>query len=268
MQGARPHFCLASGDFVGLLYSGVQYQDLDRLRCPWCGVIVPRPEDNHRYARSVRPAVYGGARCEHGHPDVPCVQLYDDDESSRIDLQLGAIREFRAAELARRYQMGPTLINWIRPCPRCRTAFAIEHKPLLEHELGGVARALHDEINAARKHLENLHDDLRWLHEAFAELEDITYVERAPYEVPGFVYLIGHERAVKIGWSAKHPARGRLSQLQAGHDQRLELLGLIEGTISTERELHKRFSDRWLSGEWFERHEDILAHFREHGIAV
>jgi hypothetical protein len=62
-------------------------------------------------------------------------------------------------------------------------------------------------------------------------------------------------------------ARG-LSQLQAGHDQRLELLGLIEGTISTERELHKRFSDHWLGGEWFERHEDILAHFREHGIAV
>lgn len=268
MQGARPHFCLATGEFVGLLYGGVQYQDLKKLRCPWCGVTVPLPEDNHRYTRSVRPEVYDGPRCEHGHPDVTCVQLYDDDWPSQLDLELGAIREFRAAELARRYDMAPTVINWIRPCPRCRGAFAVAHKPLLGHELGEIARVLHDDIKAARKRLENLHDDLRWLHEAFAELDDMTRIEAEPYEIPGFVYLIGHERAVKIGWCAKHPARGRLSQLQSGQDQRLELLGLIEGTISTERDLQRRFSDHWLSGEWFARHEDILAYFAEHGIDV
>lgn len=108
------------------------------------------PEPSQDRERRMPPEPVDGPRCEHGHADVLCTQLYD------------------ASELARRYAVGAT---------------------------------------------------------------------------------------VKIGWSARHPTRGRLSQL-------------LEGTISTERDIHRRFSVHKLSGEWFERHEDILAYFTEHGLAV
>lgn len=179
MQGARRHFAWRPENFMGLLYSGVRYEDLDKLRCPWCGAIVPIPEPNHDHARLVRPEIYDGPRCEHGRADMPCTELYGADLCAKRDLRCGAIREFRAAELAQRFG-APAVVSWVRPCPRCRKAFAAAHKPLLGHELENVGRALHDDIKDARKRLERFYDDLRRLHEAFAELDDTTRVEPSP----------------------------------------------------------------------------------------
>jgi hypothetical protein len=90
----------------------------------------------------------------------------------------------------------------------------------------------------------------------------------AQWERPGFVYLIGHARAVKMGGP-----RSTLRATASRNSNRrpiksLELLGLLEGTLSTERDLHRRFSGHWLRGERFKRHEDILAYFTEHGIDI
>ena len=84
----------------------------------------------------------------------------------------------------------------------------------------------------------------------------------------GFVYLIGHARAVKIGWSEKHPLTpgGRLGDLQVGSCDALELLGLIEAPFARERQIQGRFSAHRLRGEWFLRHQEILSYFTENGI--
>jgi hypothetical protein len=80
-------------------------------------------------------------------------------------------------------------------------------------------------------------------------------------------YLIGHDRAVKIGWTDRHPEKRRLSQLQVASSEPLEVLGLLLGTRSTERELHRKFAQHAIRGEWFYRAEEILAYFSENGIA-
>jgi hypothetical protein len=237
--------------------------------CPWCGRELGKREPNHNYHYALSPKTYDGPRCEHGYPDVPCMELHDMDFESGLDLKLGiAIREFRAAALARRYGIAPTVIDWIRPCPHCRKARAGRHRAILDHELGEIAKALAAEEKAARRRVRDLSEDERMLHEAFFELQAQTKLPPEEYEASGFVYLIGHDRAVKIGWSSKHPSRGRLSQLRSASFEPLELLGLIEGTAARERELHKRFSVHRIGGEWFLPHEDILTYFNENSVEV
>lgn len=267
-HGSRLHFCLATRELIGLVYTTPAIRALPEVFCPWCGVEAPLRNPDHHYARTVRPEIYDGPLCEHGRPDVPCTQLAESDRSAWLDLRFGAIREFRAAELAKRYGLGPSVIEWVRPCPQCREQFAVKHAASLRHELESIAHALAADRRAAERHVEDLRDDLAWLNDAFAELTEATRLEQEPAEQPGFVYLIGHSRAVKIGWSARHPSRGRLSQLQSGSPDRLALLGLLEGTLSSERRLHERFRHYHLSGEWFYHHEDILTYFKEHGLSI
>jgi hypothetical protein len=68
----------------------------------------------------------------------------------------------------------------------------------------------------------------------------------------GFVYFIAAELlgVVKIGFSASHPD-GRLKELQTGCPARLKLLAFVEGSLSEERQLHRRFSGLCTHGEWF-----------------
>ena len=168
MMGAKPHFCLAAGQFVGLRFEGnaVVAQE---MFCPWCGGAVPQPEGNHNYPRGVRPDKYEGPRCPHGYPDLPCIDLAEIDEQVHYDVFYArAIRDFGAAELARRYGVAPCVAAWIRPCPRCREGRAVESAGILRFELGQIARALAAEDSEARRRLHDLRDDLRKLNEAFA----------------------------------------------------------------------------------------------------
>jgi Meiotically up-regulated gene 113 len=66
-----------------------------------------------------------------------------------------------------------------------------------------------------------------------------------------FVYFIqaGDHGPVKIGFSNK-PDR-RLPQLQTGNHRDLQLRHVIPGDKDTERELHERFADARIRGEWF-----------------
>lgn len=180
----------------------------------------------------------------------------------------GAIREYRAAELARRYGCAPAVESWVRPCPECRRAVARERTALLRHELSNLARALGADLKAAERGLNALRDDARKLSEAFLELDAMV---SGPADIPerlGFVYLIGHSRALKIGWSERHPATpgGRLSNLQVACSEGLELMGLIEAPYFREREIQNLFSEQHLRGEWFRRDERILRYFSENGI--
>lgn len=69
--------------------------------------------------------------------------------------------------------------------------------------------------------------------------------------------------ALKIGWTEKHPGKGRLGQLQTASEKSLDLLGVILGTIVDERQLQQRFARHRIRGEWFEPAQEILAYFKE-----
>lgn len=74
------------------------------------------------------------------------------------------------------------------------------------------------------------------------------------------VYLIGDSRgSVKIGL-ARDPAK-RLSALQGAHASQLDLIAVITGGRNRERELHERFADARLRGEWFADTPEIRAAF-------
>jgi hypothetical protein len=184
----RPHYCTARGEFIGLRIGGDLF--LREVFCPWCGTAVPERAPSGRDF-PVRPEAYDGPRCQHGHPDVPCAELAQSDEKAAYELMCGAIREYRAAELAR-------------------------------------------DLKCAERRVHELRTDLQQLHEAFSELGEQIARPPADYEPNGFVYLIGHDRAVKIGWTDRHPEKRRLSQLQVASSEPLEVLGLLLGTRSTE----------------------------------
>lgn len=63
------------------------------------------------------------------------------------------------------------------------------------------------------------------------------------------IYFIKHTEYVKIGYTSD--ILSRLSGLQVSCPIKLSLLGLIDGTIEDEQDLHKKFIQLKTSGEWF-----------------
>ena len=76
------------------------------------------------------------------------------------------------------------------------------------------------------------------------------------------IYLIVNreEKFCKIGYSIE--PKSRLAQLQTGNPYPLELLSVIEGEIQLEKEIHERFKECRLQGEWFVLTQDILDYFK------
>jgi hypothetical protein len=69
--------------------------------------------------------------------------------------------------------------------------------------------------------------------------------------MPTHTYFIEEEggAAIKIGATC-HP-KWRMQTLQSGNPRRLTLLGIVEDP-TLERELHARFSEYRISGEWYD----------------
>jgi hypothetical protein len=76
--------------------------------------------------------------------------------------------------------------------------------------------------------------------------------------VSGYVYFITTAEAerVKIGFTRNQP-RTRLRELQTGSPFELCIIATERGTEQDERELHARFADCRLHGEWFELTEEL-----------
>ena len=78
---------------------------------------------------------------------------------------------------------------------------------------------------------------------------------------PGFVYFIqaGKDGPIKIGYSDDPLAR--LEDLQTAHHEQLRLLMTIADNGTMEMQLHERFADLRIRGEWFRSEgelEDVL----------
>jgi len=267
--GVWSHFCIARSELVGLRIEGVPA--LADVFCPLCGLIARAIFENKSTLRAMRVESYAGPKCPHGFPDKPCTELaaqHDDVHYALITKN--GIPELAAAELGYRYDCAPTLVQWAKPCPLCWEESARPILPMLLDELRVVGRRLAADLRSAQKSFEDLRVESARLNRAMILFDDLR---RRLNEVPGpqrigFVYLIGHESAVKIGWSEQHPKRRRLSPLQTASSTRLEVLGVMVGPASLERELQNKFMAHRIRGEWFARSEEILLYFGENGIAV
>lgn len=85
----------------------------------------------------------------------------------------------------------------------------------------------------------------------------------------GWVYFIratDPNGAVKIGFTQGCPSK-RLRGLQSSSPLRLALAAAVPGTRETELELHVRFIDDHLHGEWFSPSTDLLAYIEACSLA-
>lgn len=66
------------------------------------------------------------------------------------------------------------------------------------------------------------------------------------------IYFIqaGKNGAIKIGYT-ESDISGRVASLQTASPEELHLLGSMEGDIQKESELHEKFADNHIRGEWF-----------------
>lgn len=70
---------------------------------------------------------------------------------------------------------------------------------------------------------------------------------------------------VKIGHTEQNVTK-RVSELQIGSPEPLDLLGFIEGDRTDEKRLHKRFAAHHVHGEWFELGPALAEALREFGL--
>ena len=84
-----------------------------------------------------------------------------------------------------------------------------------------------------------------------------------PFDAAVRVYFIqcGTTGPVKIGMA--RDVRKRMATLQTACPFDLRLLAAIDGSADLERELHQRFAEHRLRGEWFLPVPELLAHVQE-----
>lgn len=80
-----------------------------------------------------------------------------------------------------------------------------------------------------------------------------------------FVQAGGAGRPIKIGISKN--LRERMSTLQNGSPEQLNVLLTYEGTEKEEHEIQNLFEAHWISGEWFKSHRDLLGFILDMAMA-
>ena len=66
---------------------------------------------------------------------------------------------------------------------------------------------------------------------------------------------------IKIGYSDN--IRSRLSDLQTSSPHELSILTICEGGIEVEKELHDKFNNYYVRGEWFNPSEELISYINE-----
>ena len=73
------------------------------------------------------------------------------------------------------------------------------------------------------------------------------------------IYFIqaGRKGPVKIGYT-KNNIRDRLKNLQAATAEKLHLIGVLPGEVRNEKELHVKFKDLNIHGEWYKPETELI----------
>ncbi len=98
-----------------------------------------------------------------------------------------------------------------------------------------------------------------------------THIDKDPTARVGIIYFIqaGKRQVVKIGYTGRKNAFGRLGDLQVAHYEKLEIIATIsERSVKDEGALHKRFKHLSIRGEWFTLNEEILDYIQLHAVKV
>jgi hypothetical protein len=267
--GARHRLCTVLKKFVGIDVCGVAYGA--DVYCPLCGCVVPPNDDRHYWIGGLAPQDYTGPKCGHGFPDLSAIELAKANCEAWSHFVIAKdFPEYAAAELALRYGCAPTVLDWVRPCATCRQEAAPAILPLVRHGLSLIAERVTEDLRNALDRYEELRTDVMRLNSAIKVIEDLArQLSREPEaERMVFVYLISRGDAVKIGWTGKHPHEGRFAELQCASPEKLHLVGLMLGTRSDERYLHRAFGEYRIRGEWFSSVEEIISYFEENGMTV
>ena len=74
------------------------------------------------------------------------------------------------------------------------------------------------------------------------------------------IYFLKSDKYVKIGYS-KNPKK-RISILKISIPFEMEVIGIIEGDLKKESQLHRMFSKLRVQGEWFLLTEEIIDYIR------
>lgn len=79
----------------------------------------------------------------------------------------------------------------------------------------------------------------------------LVHLETEPELIRGVVYFLHapHSLAIKIGFTSQIDYR--LSSLQTGSPEPLQLLGTLPANMGLEKALHKELEDVHMRGEWF-----------------
>ena len=77
----------------------------------------------------------------------------------------------------------------------------------------------------------------------------------------GYTYFVGRGDLIKIGHSAV--PRDRMTALQCGFPEPLEILAIIPNAIIDEPTAHKRFAHLRMSGEWFRAAPELMEFIAE-----
>ena len=79
------------------------------------------------------------------------------------------------------------------------------------------------------------------------------------------IYFIqaGRLGPIKIGHT-NNGVEERLKELQTGSPDKLILIGIIEGDVKKEQELHKRFKNYRVRGEWFNNSPELDNYILKH----
>lgn len=94
--------------------------------------------------------------------------------------------------------------------------------------------------------------------EADALIEEFRRSRRRTPDVEPCVYFIQAGLGpIKIGYTTD--IKRRLPSLQTSTSKKLRVLATIAGRVGLERELHRRFHEHRISGEWFRPAPELLA---------
>lgn len=261
-HGRRSHYCTMRASIIRLDAYGVH--PYAPVFCPLCGGLVTaeNPTARDRFVEKI--PGYAGVLCEHGYPSLPCRDLVGACADYELRFRWG-VPEYRAAGLPAEVGLGDALHRWAMPCVICRDGFVRDHYGVLEHELRRLCEALCKKSQGIHAQLEAVQSDLDLVHGLLETIDSRKIeVERTFGEVAvGFVYAITDGSAIKIGWTRSHPGRsgGRLSQLQTAHPLELRLIGAFLSSQRHEAELHAKFSQHRLRGEWFRYVPEIVEYF-------
>jgi hypothetical protein len=100
---------------------------------------------------------------------------------------------------------------------------------------------------------------------AWRDCNDMPELEKpaANGDYPEIVYFLSAGPFIKIGFTSKHP-KGRVDELKTGCPYPITVLGVIEGSQKTERELHRKFSASRANLEWFHESPGLLGFIKKH----